>query len=522
MRILADAVARIERTVSRPRQDRIKAAANRISATLARADAEFKEEDHPRAPDGKFSSGGGLSAAASHGIAAYKSTLKPGAKATSQGFIKFMIKSNQYSAKDIFQAAQSQFNLPDEKKGIVKTVYNKLVNIDKLNLPPLPKNSTVGTPAPSTTAAPPKAKPQSMLPSSGGVPDHLSDKEIDQIAYNLPDDISVILGPVVENYSNLTAENKPKVFKKLDEIQMAYSQTGADKEKAVLSLDDISGAGMSVSTVNSAIKKMKADMQASMGAAPPTYTPNTNAQKTSFAKLSKAPPKKKNNIEHYENSQGVEVECVLKTDTKNIPGDFYAKVSSSYGGVVDHSTADSIAVNHAMEDYHNSIYSSMPVNQADALSSYQGSGYEAINDVLRGLMPETPQIKKKINAISSAIESNYIPADTPVYRGLKATLKDLTGFDDPKEAVGRVFQHKNFASCSRSSKVSEKFAQGYAGKSSLLKFVIPAGTNGVVMSGQETYEKEILLNRNSTFRIDHVDLSSGNPVISVTYMGISK
>ena len=56
---IADAAARIERTVSRPRQDRIKAAANRISATLARADAEFKEEDHPRAEDGKFGSKAG-------------------------------------------------------------------------------------------------------------------------------------------------------------------------------------------------------------------------------------------------------------------------------------------------------------------------------------------------------------------------------------------------------------------------------------------------------------------------------
>ena len=56
---IADAAARIERTISHPRQDRIKAAANRISATLTRADAEFREEDHPRAEDGKFGSKSG-------------------------------------------------------------------------------------------------------------------------------------------------------------------------------------------------------------------------------------------------------------------------------------------------------------------------------------------------------------------------------------------------------------------------------------------------------------------------------
>ena len=56
MKAIDAAVARIHRTITRPEPDKLALAAQRISATLTRADAEFREADHPRAEDGRFGS----------------------------------------------------------------------------------------------------------------------------------------------------------------------------------------------------------------------------------------------------------------------------------------------------------------------------------------------------------------------------------------------------------------------------------------------------------------------------------
>jgi hypothetical protein len=544
MKTIADAISRIQKTLNTPK---LKSALARMDATLARADADFSEDDHPRGPDGKFAAKGGISGAAKHGVEAYKKTLKAGAAMKPQGLIKSMIKSGQYSEKDIWEAAKDTFDLTDDKKKWVKHSYYKLKHEsgDK-NFPPLPKESTVGVepepaaapePAPpppppvpppppppvAPPPTPPAPAPTAAAAALGWFPDTMSDQEKKKLIQNVPFNINTKFKTILDHYENLTDENKPKIYEKFTEISKAAEKTGDDYENAVFALADIKGYGMSVSATNSAIQQWKSDIQATMAKTPASYTPTTASQQAAFSKLSAAPHKRKNNVEYYENSEGQEVECVLKTDTKNIPGDSYAKVSSAYGGEVTHAKADSYAVDSAMEDYHYSTYSKFSTAEVTALSIYQGSGHRDINAALRSGQTSDPSINKSIKSITSAINKGFVPADTPVYRGIKATLEEISGFSDPKMAVGRVFEHKSFVSCSRAESVSANFSKGDTEASTLLKFVVPAGTNGVVMSGQKTYEKEIVLQKNSTFLIEKVEMTpTGRPIVHVKYMGITK
>jgi hypothetical protein len=545
MKTLADAVGRIQKTLNTPK---LKAALARMDATLARADADFKEGDHPRDADGKFASKGAISGAAKHGVEAYKKALKPGATMKPQGLIKNMIKAGQYSEKDIWEAAKDTFDLSDDKKKWVKHSYYDLKHKsgDK-NFPPIPKESTVGlkpepaaapepepvpTPAPVPEIAPVQAPaPASTSPTASApepvptskAPDNLSDKEKKNIIKNLPPNVGSMFTNVFKNYKKLTEENKQKVFEKFAEISNASGKTGDELENAVFSINEVKGGGLSVFVLNNAIKQWKSDLQAKMGAMPASYTPTTPSQSAAFKKISNTPHKQDRSVEYYENSEGKEVECVLNADTKNIPGDFYERVSSAYGGEVTHKRADSYEVDNAMHDYYYSTFSKLSTAEVSAISDYQGSDFTSINRALAGKEKPTPLTEKRIKNITAAIDKSFIPADTPVYRGIKASLEQITGFSDPAMAVGKVFEHKGFVSCTRSDAISERFSKGQNKGSTLLKFVVPAGANGVVMSGQTNYEKELLLQKNSTFLIEKVEMTkTGRPIVHVKYMGVSK
>ena len=102
-------------------------------------------------------------------------------------------------------------------------------------------------------------------------------------------------------------------------------------------------------------------------------------------------------------------------------------------------------------------------------------------------------------------------------------MKDLSGFDDLKESEGRVFEHKNYASISREKSVSETFANWKSNHSPsvMLKMTVPAGAKGVVLGAQSSGEKEIVLPRRCSFRIDSVEKKSDKKwICHVTYVGV--
>jgi hypothetical protein len=85
--------------------------------------------------------------------------------------------------------------------------------------------------------------------------------------------------------------------------------------------------------------------------------------------------------------------------------------------------------------------------------------------------------------------------------------------------VGRVFEHKNFCSVSRSLQTAKFF-----GEKTMLRFTVPAGVNGIVMTGQNGGEREIVLDSRSMFRVDKVEQAvttygEAQHIAYVTYLG---
>lgn len=545
-------------------------------------DANFVETDHPRGADGKFTKGAGTSGAVSHGITAYEKTLKKGAKGSVAGLMKSMLATGDYSEADIFKAAQTIYDLPADKKGYVKWYAKDMAKMGSAP-PPTPATSKVGgsaAPTPAAASGPvptAAAAPSSPPPAVGSIPTpendtqkglkakaesgdlahvtqfyknpmhmtadilyakallaaygkgpaapaisaaksaapQVTDYEGAKKKLNLEAEASIkdYLNPVFEHWDKLTPENKPKVEAKLLEIANAIGNQ--EKVKALTPISD--GHGQSVNAVNSAIGLLKP------AASAPAYTPTTPAQVKAFAKLKSVPHFRTDHVNYFEDHEGKELKAVLKTDTKKIPGDHYALVTSAYAG--KKGDGNTSAVSTAMDSFKNATWHSYSPSEQLASQNYKGSTYDPMNDYLLGKTTDanTPDyIKKYVTDFRTAVNKSVVPADTPAFRGLRCSLKSLSGFDDPEQSVGRCFEHANFASVSRDRGVSESFAgKGSSGAKVLMKLTIPAGATGMVLGNQHG-EAEVVLPDKCTFRIDEVepwDNGKGH-FIHVTYLGV--
>lgn len=467
----------------------------KAEALVVRADSVFRNDDfswvegaHPRDADGKFIAG-----SAGHGALSYQSTLKPGQKGSGLGLATHMIKAGTYSYKDIKQAALTSYDLKKLTPGHVKEIAAKY-----------------GVAVPEHSVQPPKSEekqPEKAAEPQQG-PDQTKNNLKAALTYGVPPDVTKELGSVFEHWDKLTAENKPKVEEKLKEIVSAINMT--DTKESLSKVLPIIGSGMSVNTVNNALAKIKSAHGASVEVpSTPAYTPSTPAQVKVYDAFKDVPHYEQDHINYFQDSSGKKVKAKLKTNTENIPGDFYAKVSSAYGNNPDNGNTD--AVGSAMQAYGNSQSKSWSGEQTTALSSYKGSGYSSINKYLLGNEEHKGEwVEKQVEHIRDAMKVSIIPADTPVYRGLNTSLENLTGFSDPKKAVGRCFVHANFASVSRSRSTSEFF-----GTKTVLKFTIPAGSNGIVLGQQAGGEQEIVLPDHAVFRVMKVE----SDTVHVQYLG---
>ena len=367
----------------------------------------------------------------------------------------------------------------------------------------------------ATTASPPKPIPVAAQPM-----------------HKLSSDSKKFLSDQVEKYLDKSQVAGTK--EKYHAVIAALDTKGSveDQQNAVGKLETFPNpSGMLQQNLNKFIEKAQLDygvqkLQSSVPASgvKPTPAQQQKAQDGVYHALVKAPPKKMHLVTYHYDASGNEVGAVLKADTSKIPGDHYSKVTAAYG--LDPNPV-SKAVGEAMQAYGYHMGEARSDAANLAIWSYQGSGYAAINQAL--LNPEashSPTIKKKIRQVANSIASEYLPADTPLIRGIKCSLKDLAGFDTEAESIGRVFEHKNFCSASR----SERQAKWFAGDRHrvLLHFTAPAGCNALVMaSGQTGGEAEVVLPTNCMFRIDKIEKStdsSGYDVHKVhcTYLGVKE
>lgn len=491
-------IARTLGIVPPRREDKLVDMFDALQDVEARMDLEWNEADHPRASDGKFSSGGGGSAV--YGAKSYYKSIGTG-KPSASGIVKYMLKAGTYSKPDIVAAAKEiGFSLGKDPGGFVSWYHNDMKKKGE-QPPPIPKVSgpkEAGTP----TGGDPDGSP--AAPKAAELPPTLAHQVVNKLPLTMAKDLM----PFLKHLDSLTPENKLKVETKLQELIAASGDP-----KLLAAVKPIAGNGMSITAVNAAIAKLQLQAMGTSGPATTGsgYTPSTDAEKAIYHKLKAVAHYHVNNQTIAEDHEGKDIGARLKASTKAIPGDYFAKVSSAYGA--DKSTGNTHPVGQAMASYGAEVWKTFSDSERDALSSYKGTGYSGINKQLLGIDPEyaNESTETTINHIDAAMAKSVVPADTPVFRGLSATLKDLTGFDDPEHAVGRAFEHKNYASCSRSISISKGF-----GKTMILRFTIPAGANGIVLGEQIGGEREIVLPRSAVFKVDKVE---GN-MIDVTYLGV--
>jgi phage-related protein (TIGR01555 family) len=215
-------------------------------------------------------------------------------------------------------------------------------------------------------------------------------------------------------------------------------------------------------------------------------------------------------------SEGEVVKFALHADVKSIPGQYHEEVTNaiSKGGATS-KDVDKLLTKMGVENY-----DKLKKHQIESIKSYQNGAYKEINKTLNGLNEGiAPNIQKKIDKhienLNHAISKSHCAADIPVFRGINTSLEKLAGFTDMSGAVGRVFEHKNFASVSRKEEVSRRFSPG----NTLMSFTVPAGARALTMASQ--YEAEMVLGTNSIFRIDKIDTNAMNhkTVVHCTYLG---
>lgn len=325
-----------------------------------------------------------------------------------------------------------------------------------------------------------------------------------------------------EAWANVLPANKPALDAKVAEIKSALDKPTAKEQAAALAaLTPIANpVGMGQQSANTFLMKVQQEFGTKPPSPPTAALPPGKPSAAVFHAAKVAPHKTTVTESEYEDSSGGTVTARLEARTKNIPGDHYAKVTAAYGNNPDGMTQ---AVDKAMQDYANDTHASHTKAQLAAIKAYRDGEYGEINKALSGLSKPTPATQKHIDEIHGAMKNSFVPADTPVFRGLRGDFAAVTGFADPQEAVGRAFVHKNFASVSRSEGTARHF-----GDRTVLSFTIPAGTPGVVMKGQShndsLVEREIMMDSNSMFRVEKVVQSVGSDgtarhVIHCTYLG---
>ncbi len=157
-------------------------------------------------------------------------------------------------------------------------------------------------------------------------------------------------------------------------------------------------------------------------------------------------------------------------------------------------------------------------------SEYSGDTYTRINGYLRGKQEMVSSdrsyrewIQEIIDGMSSEMETQELPTDMKLYRGLSSPR---CLFDDGWERmslselqekyVGKVFSDKAFCSTSTKREAALDFAKTWDG--TMIEIDAPKGANGVFMGSMSKRnqangndEKEVLLQKGSVFRITGIE-----------------
>jgi hypothetical protein len=160
-------------------------------------------------------------------------------------------------------------------------------------------------------------------------------------------------------------------------------------------------------------------------------------------------------------------------------------------------------------------------NEVEALTAYAGTGFSRINNGLRRNDGDIARVqaKKTVEGLDAAIKRGRVPEDLVVYRGMKGgLLKRLN--------EGDTFQDHGYVSTSLHKKVAEKFGKDRDRNNNkittVMEITVPKGSHAIafdaIFQGGHLDEHELLLPRNSTFKVTSVKETGGTKVVSVAYV----
>ena len=160
------------------------------------------------------------------------------------------------------------------------------------------------------------------------------------------------------------------------------------------------------------------------------------------------------------------------------------------GGSIAAQAVDKNIMNEFLES--ESLNPELSEEEYNLMVGYKGDDYFDINDDLRVGGYTVSGVEHEIDAI---IQRGIIPEDTIVFRGT-----DYDVFDE-ENLTGQIFRDDAYVSTTLSHKVAENFSDG-----DVISIFVPKGTNAINMqrfsqSNQTKNEAEVLLPRESKFRV---------------------
>jgi hypothetical protein len=156
---------------------------------------------------------------------------------------------------------------------------------------------------------------------------------------------------------------------------------------------------------------------------------------------------------------------------------------------------------------HTSSGTSLPESVERAISSYRGSGYRAMNEVLRSTGGDT-EAKTSVRVLSEAIAERPIPASAVVYRG----VKNSTGRYNAVK-VGDRITDTAFMSTSVEERTAINFSGYYTGgenKPVVFEIYTPQGTPVLTGDlGPNQQEHELIFGPNTSYEITSITERDG-------------
>lgn len=160
--------------------------------------------------------------------------------------------------------------------------------------------------------------------------------------------------------------------------------------------------------------------------------------------------------------------------------------------------------------------------ERQALKFYAGDGFGEINSALYGNQEVPDSVLEYIDILTECLERKEIPRNEVVYRGV-SKLSVLFGEEAKNMAIeeirqkyeGTLFISDGFSSTSIDESISKDFTGNQTGI--LMRISVPAKMKGMFLGDVCKYkESEILFQRKSVFKINHIDSDDKNIIVDAS------